>query len=147
MTARVLLETMATVLLTLLFLVLAAGLIAVSSGSAPLNGFLRDGPATVFGILALPLLVWAGVLATANALGRKRTPRARFLINALLTVVITVLTLGSWAVFAGTAGGFGQLVFAIAAIQSLSFGVCGIVALALTHFGFFSGRSGRPAVA
>jgi hypothetical protein len=148
MSGRTLAEPLAAAGITLVLLFLGAGLLALRTANSAADAFLRSGPASVLGILGVPLLLWLVLLLVAAAINRARTPVVRLVTDAILTLLVGGAALAFWAVFAAAIGGFGDLVVGIAIVDVALFCVAALVALLVTHLVLFRRpEPSRPEVA
>jgi hypothetical protein len=137
MAGRTVAGTLTAIVLTAVLLLLGAGLLALDGAASPAEAFLSDGPRAVVAFVGLPFVVWAIVLVLVDLLGRNRTARFRFLIGIPVTLVLAVLALGFWVVFAMIQQGWAAFVLAIAVLYLALFVVAALVALAVTHLVLF----------
>lgn len=131
MTGRVLAETVVAAGITLVLLFLGSGILALDAG--PVEAFFRSGPANVLGILGVALVLWVLLILAANAVNRRRSSVVKALTNVIITLGVASLSVGFWVAFAAVAGGFAELVVAIALVDAALFAIAALIAIAVTH--------------
>jgi len=132
MTGRALRETLVAVGLAVVLLFLGAGVLSLGSVPAQ-DAFLRQGPAGLAAILAVPVVLWALLVAAATVLVRRRGPVVKLTVNALLSVVVAAFTAAFWTALALAQGGFATLLIGVAVSHSLLFAIAALMSLAVTH--------------
>lgn len=142
MTRRALGETLVAFGVTVVLLFLGAGLLSLGSVPAP-DAFLRQGPAGIAAILAVPVVLWALLVAAATVLARRRGPVFKLTVNGLVTVVVAAFTAAFWAALAVAQGGFATLLIGVAVSHSLLFAIAALLALAVTHLLVFRAAPSR----
>lgn len=145
MSGRVLAATGTAVGITAVLMFLGAGVLALDASESAADAFFRAGPASVVGILGVPLLVWVVLVVGADLLNRHRSGIVRLITDVVLTLLVGAVALVFWAVFSSVAGVFAALVVVIAATDVALFCAAALIALALTDLVLF--RSTAWAVA
>lgn len=142
MTRRALRETLVASGLTVALLFVGAGLLSLGSVPAP-DAFFRQGPAGVAAILAVPVVLWALLVAAATVLARRRGPVFKLTLNGLVSVVVAAFTAAFWTALALAQGGFATLLIGVAVSHSLLFAIAALLSLGITHLLVFRTSASR----
>jgi hypothetical protein len=135
--AQTAVEILLTVLLTLLFVGAVSSIDTADPGAA----FFQDGPALVFGVFWIGLILWGLSVVIGNVIHRNRRPGARIAHNLVSALIAAIVNTIVFVVLAFTAGGWAALLVAFAIVAGLAFLVAAAIAVPLTHRFLFRPRT------
>lgn len=137
MTGRAIAETAVALVIALVLTIAACGLLELADGTETATAFFDAAPRTVFGILWPALLLWTVLVLVGNLRNRLQAPGRKFLTGVMFTIAACLVGAIGWLIFGMIAGGWGLLLFAIALFPTVFFFMAAVLALWVTHLGFF----------